>query len=73
VRLVLEDRNSSSGGRSFSFASRTTKTALKCSAWHPKPRALVNRSYSIASRMEHVQQELLTTDGGSLSCSAVEE
>jgi hypothetical protein len=57
VRLVLEDRNSSSGGRSFSFASRTTKTAVKCAAWHPKPRALVNRSYSVASRMEHVPQE----------------
>nr|TKV92578.1 hypothetical protein SEVIR_9G170800v2 [Setaria viridis] len=72
VRLILEDRNSS--GRSFSFASQTTKTALRCAAmaaWHPKPRALVNRPYSFASQMEQVS-ELLDADGGRISCSAVE-
>ncbi|OEL32557.1 hypothetical protein BAE44_0006423 [Dichanthelium oligosanthes] len=71
VRLVEEDRNSSG---SFSFASQTTKTAIKCAALaacHPKPRALVNRSYSLASRMEQVSQ-LLATEGGCLSCTAIE-
>ncbi|XP_037452149.1 uncharacterized protein LOC119322743 [Triticum dicoccoides] len=71
VRLVKEDRNSSS---SFSFASRTTKTALKCAALaacHPKPRALVNRSYSFASRMEQLSH-LLATEGGCLSCTTIE-
>ncbi|VAI60938.1 unnamed protein product [Triticum turgidum subsp. durum] len=71
VRLVEEDRNSSG---SFSFASRTTKTALKCAALaacHPMPRALVNRSYSLASRMEQLSQ-LLATGGGCLSCTAIE-
>ncbi|KAG2536682.1 hypothetical protein PVAP13_9NG212473 [Panicum virgatum] len=73
VRLISEDRTYS--GRSFSFASRTTKTALKCAALaacHPKPRALVNRSYSFASRMEVVSR-LLAAEGGSLSCTAVED
>ncbi|CAN6309761.1 unnamed protein product [Urochloa humidicola] len=71
VRLIEEDRNS---GGSFSFASWTTRTALKCAAlaaWHPKPRALVNRSYSLASRIEEVSQ-LLVTEGRCLSCSAIE-
>ncbi|KAM3243786.1 hypothetical protein ACQJBY_055618 [Aegilops geniculata] len=71
VRLVEEDRNS---GGSFSFASRATKTALKCAALaacHPMPRALVNRSYSLASRMEQLSQ-LLATEGGCLSCNAID-
>jgi len=72
VRLVEEDRNSRGG---FSFGSRTTKTALKCAALaacHPKPRALVNRSYSLASRMEQLRQLLTTEGGGCLSCTAIE-
>ncbi|KAL6637501.1 hypothetical protein ACP70R_025073 [Stipagrostis hirtigluma subsp. patula] len=71
VRLIEEDRNSAGG---FSFASVTTKTALKCSALaarHPKPRALVNRSFSLACQMEHMSR-LLATNGGCLSCGAVE-
>jgi hypothetical protein len=55
VRLVEDDRNARG---SFSFGYRTTKTALKCAALaacHPKPRALVNRSYSLASRMEQLR------------------
>ncbi|RLN23562.1 hypothetical protein C2845_PM07G12840 [Panicum miliaceum] len=73
VWLILEDR--SYFGRSFSFASRATKTALKCAAMdvcHPKPRALVNRSYLFASRKEQVSR-LLAAEGGSLSCTAVED
>ncbi|XP_037452205.1 uncharacterized protein LOC119322789 [Triticum dicoccoides] len=71
VRLVEEDRNCSG---SFSFASRTTKTALKCAvlaACHPTPRAVVNRSYSLASRMEQLSQ-LLATEGSCLSCTTIE-
>nr|CAB3494019.1 unnamed protein product [Digitaria exilis]CAB3498540.1 unnamed protein product [Digitaria exilis] len=74
ARSVLEDRNYSTS--SFTFASRTTETALRCAAiaaWHPKPRSLVNRSYSFASRMEKVSHLLATDDaGGGLSCAAVE-
>ncbi|KAJ1294591.1 hypothetical protein BS78_01G156900 [Paspalum vaginatum] len=78
VRLIEEDRCCSGGGGGFSFASLTTKVALKCAAltaWHPKLRALVHRSYSFVSRMEEVSQHLLpTTDdrGGVLSFSAIE-
>ncbi|CAN6323330.1 unnamed protein product [Urochloa humidicola] len=78
VRLVEEDRNlNSGGGGGFSFASRATKTALKCAAMaacHPKPRALVNRSYSFASRMQKFSQLLLATEQGifPLSCTAIE-
>ncbi|CAN6309763.1 unnamed protein product [Urochloa humidicola] len=71
VRMILLDRCSID----FRFASRTTKTALKCAAlaaWHPKPRALVNRSYSLASRVEKVSRHLHPTDSGFLSCSAIE-
>jgi hypothetical protein len=71
VRLIEEDHNSRT---SFSFASRTTKTALKCAALaacHPKPRALVNRSYSHVSRMERLSQ-LLATQEGCLSCKNIE-
>ncbi|TVU46213.1 hypothetical protein EJB05_05734, partial [Eragrostis curvula] len=72
VRLVEADRNSSGGG--FSLASRTTKTAFRCAALascHPKPRALVNRSYSLAARMEEASQLLGTTEG-CLSCNTIE-
>nr|CAB3498539.1 unnamed protein product [Digitaria exilis] len=71
VRLVEEDHNSIG---SFSFASRTTKTALKCAALaacHPKPNALVNRSYSVASRMDQLSQ-LLAAERGCLSCTTIE-
>ncbi|WVZ59814.1 hypothetical protein U9M48_009909 [Paspalum notatum var. saurae] len=78
VRLIEEDRCCSGGGGGFSFASLTTKVALKCAAltaWHPKPRALVHRSYSFVSRMEVSPHLQPTTDDrgvGVLSCSAIE-
>ncbi|CAN6298594.1 unnamed protein product [Urochloa humidicola] len=75
VRLIEEDHNSTGSGR-FSFASQTTKTTLKCAAivaYHPKPRALVNRSYSFASRMDQLSQLLLPTEeGGCLSCTVID-
>uniref|UniRef100_A0A0D9VXT2 Uncharacterized protein n=1 Tax=Leersia perrieri TaxID=77586 RepID=A0A0D9VXT2_9ORYZ len=69
VRLVKEDRNSNT----FSFASRTTKTAIRCAtlaAWHPKPERFVTRSYSLASQMEPICRILATE--GRLSCVDVE-
>ncbi|GJN24093.1 hypothetical protein PR202_gb11810 [Eleusine coracana subsp. coracana] len=71
VRLVEADRHYSF---SFRLDSRTTRTAFRCAALascHPKPRALVNRTYSLASRMEEMT-ELLATQQGPLSCNTVE-
>uniref|UniRef100_A0A0E0NZY9 Uncharacterized protein n=1 Tax=Oryza rufipogon TaxID=4529 RepID=A0A0E0NZY9_ORYRU len=68
VRLIEQDRSSDA----FSFASLTTETALTCAAiagWHPNPKSLVERLYSIASQIGEASN-LLSMEG-CLSCRAV--